>query len=79
MANVIHEIENIDEEMKRLRERRKAKVEKAFDDSVWELLTALGYEGSRSKAQALPELLRIIEQVEQEAENASSPSQTVVY
>lgn len=79
MSNSIKEIDDIHEEMKRLRERLKVKTEKAFDEKVWVLLKAHGYEGSRSKAQALPELLRIIEQVEQEAENAPAPTSSQVF
>lgn len=72
MANAIDNIFNIDAEMQRLRERRKAEVNRAFDDSVWELLkTVHGYKGSRSKSAALPTLHALIERAESEDEEAT--------
>lgn len=72
MANIIHEIDSIDAETQRFRERRKMKIERAFDTAIWDLLAALGYEGTRSKERALPELPTLIEQVEQERKNVPS-------
>lgn len=75
MTNTIQEIDNIDQELARLRERRKAKVEKAFDEGIWDLLAALGYEGSKSKASAQPSLPTLIEWVEKARENASAETE----
>lgn len=90
MSNTITEIDNILAETQRFRERRKMKIERAFDTAIWELLAALGYEGAKSKERALPELPTLIEQVEkwrknvpaeveQEAENAPAPTPSQVF
>ncbi|WP_298633677.1 hypothetical protein [uncultured Mobiluncus sp.] len=71
MSNVIKEIDSIDEEFQRFRERQKMKIEKIFDDLVWEILAVRGYKGARSKKSALHELRKLFEQLSSEDDDAT--------